>query len=45
MALFGGIDINTPVHDNDGFELNFNNLSDGNEDKDVINKANRFFDF
>ncbi|VDK85902.1 unnamed protein product [Litomosoides sigmodontis] len=45
MALFGGADTNTSAHDNDGFELNFNNLSGGNEDKDAMGKANRFFDF
>lgn len=45
MALFGGVDTNASSHDNEGFELNFDNLPDENETKDEINKNDRFFGF
>ncbi|VDK66480.1 unnamed protein product [Onchocerca ochengi] len=45
MALFGAIDTNASSHDNEGFELNFDNLPDGNEINKGIDKADRFFDF
>ncbi|VDP15892.1 unnamed protein product [Onchocerca flexuosa] len=45
MALFGALDTNASSHDNEGFELNFDNLPDGNEINKGIDKGNRFFDF
>ncbi|EFO13145.1 hypothetical protein LOAG_15384 [Loa loa] len=45
MALFGGVDTNASSHNNEVFELNFDNLPDGNEAKDEIDKNSRFFGF
>ncbi|CAG9533226.1 unnamed protein product [Cercopithifilaria johnstoni] len=45
MALFDGADTNASNHDNEGFELNFDNLPGGNENKDETGKNDCFFDF
>ncbi|MCP9257519.1 hypothetical protein DINM_000869 [Dirofilaria immitis] len=42
MALFGAVETNTPSNGSEGFELNFDNLPDGNEVKKGINSANSF---